>query len=148
MYPQNSNTDILLVSPWKIILDSRRMLIVSDIASGYHFTVRLHFKNPMIQGGDEGRICPFNMKNTFTAEGGLVHNIIYLFYQRICPIFLLQFTTDSWVRKSPAGLFYPRGMPVFHIISLPASFDYNCFMISCKTSALVCIVHHLKFHWN
>lgn len=76
------------------------MLIIPDIAFGFHFTSRLHFKNPMIQGGDEGRICPFNMRNTFTAGGGLVHNtknllLLYLFYQLICPIFLLQFSTDS-----------------------------------------------------
>lgn len=96
----------------------------------------------MIWGRDEGRTCPFNIRNTFTAGGRLVHNtrsllLLYLFYQQICPIFLLQLNTNSWVRKSPAGLFYPRGVPGFHIISLQAPFDYNCFVISCKISALI-----------
>lgn len=59
-----------------------------------------------------------------------------LLYQLICPIFLLQLNTESWVRKSPAGLFYPRGMPGFHIISLQVPFDYNCFLSLCKISAL------------
>lgn len=107
----------------------------------------------MIQDGNEGGICPFNIWNTFTAGGRLVHNtknllLLYLFYQLICPTFLLQFSTDSWIRKGPAGLFYPRGMPGSHIISLQAPFDYNCFVISCKTSPLVCIVHHIKLYWN
>lgn len=127
------------------------MLIVSNIAFGFRFTFRLHIENPTIQGRNENRICLFSMGNTFAAGGRFVHNaknLLVQVYQVVCPVFPLQFSTDSWFRKSPAGLFYPRGMQGFHTLSFQAPFDYNCSVISCKTSALVCIVHHMKFYWS
>jgi len=85
-------------------LDTSRMLILSDIALGFHFTFRLHFRNAMIWSGDEGRICPFDIRNTFTAERRLVHNITNLLLLYLCFIsWYVLFSSFNSIQNRESG---------------------------------------------
>lgn len=85
-------------------LDTSRMLILSDIALGFHFTFRLHFRNAMFWSGDEGRICPFDIRNTFTAERRLVHNITNLLLLYLCFIsWYVLFSSFNSIQNCESG---------------------------------------------
>lgn len=85
-------------------LDTSRMLILSDIALGFHFTFRLHFRNAMFWSGDEGRTCPFDIRNTFTAERRLVHNITNLLLLYLCFIsWYVLFSSFNSIQNCESG---------------------------------------------